>query len=375
MPFSFDDAQEQLRVELRRFLDEVSPPGEVRRLMKTERGWDRALWQRMACELGLQGLAVPAELGGAGLGPVERLVVLEEMGRALLCAPYLACAVLAVEALRASGDAAAQRELLPGIASGTTVATLAVAEEDGAWNPTSAMRTRADRRDDAWAIDGRKSYVLDGAHADCLLVAAQTLRGPSLFLVAGDAPGLVRRSLQTLDGTRRQAELTFAAVPARLIGVEGDAARVVAHAVTSALVALAAEQVGGAARCLERSVEYAKTRVQFGRPIGGFQAIKHRCADLLLALESARSAAYAAAWAEADASPELPLLASLAKALCSETYVQVATEMIQIHGGIGFTWEHDAHLYFRRARSSEAMLGSPVHHREVAATYLLDGVA
>ena len=374
MSLAFSDEQEALRRELRRFLADASPPSAVRQLMETDVGWDRAVWQRMARELGLQGLGVPVEFGGGGFGPVEQVVVLEETGRALLCAPYFATAVLAAGALRASGDEAAQRELLPGIADGTTVATLAVPEEDGAWR-TDRLRTRARRAGDGWVLDGRKSYVIDGASADSVLVVAQTDGGPSLFAVAGAAPGLTRRALQTLDMTRKQAELGFDGVPARLVGVEGAAARVVEQTVTLAIVALAAEQVGGAQLCLEMSVEYAKLRVQFGRPIGSFQAIKHKCADMLLAVESAKSAAYYAAWAAADGSAELPLVASLAKALCSETYVQVAAETIQIHGGIGFTWEHDAHLYFRRARSTEAMLGSPTHHREVAATHLVDGAS
>jgi len=374
MSLAFSDEQEALRRELRRFLADASPPSAVRQLMETDVGWDRAVWQRMARELGLQGLGVPVEFGGGGFGPVEQVVVLEETGRALLCAPYFATAVLAAGALRASGDEAAQRELLPGIADGTTVATLAVPEEDGAWR-TDRLRTRARRAGDGWVLDGRKSYVIDGASADSVLVVAQTDGGPSLFAVAGAAPGLTRRALQTLDMTRKQAELGFDGVPARLVGVEGAAARVVEQTVTLAIVALAAEQVGGAQRCLEMSVDYAKLRVQFGRPIGSFQAIKHKCADMLLAVESAKSAAYYAAWAAADGSAELPLVASLAKALCSETYVQVAAETIQIHGGIGFTWEHDAHLYFRRARSTEAMLGSPTHHREVAATHLVDGAS
>jgi alkylation response protein AidB-like acyl-CoA dehydrogenase len=374
MALVFSDEQEALRRELRRFLAEVSPTSAVRRQMETDAGWDREVWQRMARELGLQGLTVPAEFGGAGFGPIEQIVVLEEMGRALLCAPYFATAVLAVGALRASNDEAAQRELLPGIAAGTTVATLAIAEEDGAWS-ADRLHTRARRMTNGWALDGRKSYVVDGATADCVLVVAQADSGPSLFVVDGEAPGLTRRALQTLDMTRKQAELGFDSVAARLIGIEGDAARIVEQTVTLAIVALAAEQMGGAQRCLEMSVDYAKLRVQFGRPIGSFQAIKHKCADMLLAVESAKSAAYYAAWAAADGSPELPLVASLAKALCSETYVQVAAETIQIHGGIGFTWEHDAHLYFRRARSSEVMLGSPMHHREIAATHLIDGAS
>ena len=214
--------------------------------------------------------------------------------------------------------------------------------------------------------------MLDGHVADLILVGAQADGGPSLFAVHGGADGLTRRPLETLDMTRKQAALELSATPARLIGAEGSAADVLERTLRHAVVALAAEQVGGAQRCLDMSVEYAKIRMQFGRPIGSFQAIKHMCADLLLEVESARSAAYYAAWAAQDGSDELPLVSSLAKAFCSEAYFRAAADNIQIHGGIGFTWEHDAHLYYRRAKSTELMLGTPEQHREIAAGYLID---
>ena len=374
MTFAFTEEQLELRRGLRRFLEDKSSSQQVRRLMETDDGYDRAVWSQMAQQLGLQGLTISEEHGGAGGGPVEQLIVLEEMGRVLLCAPYFSTAVLAVDALRASGDVAAQEELLPGIAAGTTIATLAVPEDDGSWS-TDRLQTRARRSGDAYVLDGRKSFVLDGAIADLVLVVAGAEEGPTLFAVDGHAPQLSRRPLQTIDMTRKQAALVFDGVPARLVGTAGAAGSVVEKTLQLAAVALAAEQVGGAQRCLDMSVEYAKLRVQFGRPIGSFQAIKHKCADMLLEVESARSAAYYAAWAAADGSSELPLVASLAKAYCSEAYFHVAAENIQIHGGIGFTWEHDAHLFYRRAKSSEVMLGSPTHHREVAATYLIDGAA
>ena len=372
MTFAFSDEQHELRRGLRRFLEEKSPSRQVRRLMETDEGYDGAVWSQMAQQLGLQGLTIPEEYGGAGGGPVEQLIVLEEMGRALLCAPYFATAVLAVNALRASGDAAAQREFLPGIAAGTTIATLAVPEEDGRWSP-DGLQTRARRSGDGHVLDGSKSFVLDGATADLVLAVAQAGEGPTLFAVDGHDARVSRRLLHTIDMTRKQAALVFDGVPARLVGTAGGAGRIVAKTLQLASVALAAEQVGGAQRCLDMSVDYAKLRVQFGRPIGSFQAIKHKCADMLLEVESAKSAAYYAAWAAADGSAELPLVASLAKAYCSEAYFHVAAENIQVHGGIGFTWEHDAHLYYRRAKSSEVMLGSPTHHREIAATYLIDG--
>ncbi|HEY6534099.1 MAG TPA: acyl-CoA dehydrogenase, partial [Acidimicrobiales bacterium] len=213
-------------------------------------------------------------------------------------------------------------------------------------------------------ITGTKTHVLDGHVADLVLVVARTSAGLSLFRIDGESDRLLRTALATMDQTRTQAELVFDAASATLVGVDGGAGAVLARVLDVAAVALAAEQVGGAGRCLEMAVEYAKDRVQFGRPIGSFQAIKHTCADLLLQVESARSAAYYAAWAVAEQSDELPLLASLAKAYCSDAYVAVATENIQIHGGIGFTWEHPAHLYFKRATSSAVLFGDANHHRD-----------
>jgi alkylation response protein AidB-like acyl-CoA dehydrogenase len=391
--FVFTDEQQDLRDMVRRFLAEKSPVSEVRRLMATEAGYDPAVWALLG-ELGLTGLTIPEKYGGAGCGPVEQLIVCEEMGAALLCAPYLASTVLATWALLASGDAVAQADLLPGIASGETIATLAVPEEDGSWAPDE-FRVTARRSGDRYLLDGRKSFVLDGMIADLILVAASSDAGPALFAVGGpgdgpgdgrrdgpgDGPGddralgLSRQAMQTLDMTRKQAVLTFSGTPGRLVGEPGAAAEIVAQAVRGGVLALAAEQVGGAQRCLDMAVAYAKVRHQFGRAIGSFQAIKHMCADMLLEVESARSAAYHAAWAAADGAADLPLVASLAKAYCSEAYFHVAASNIQVHGGIGFTWEHDAHLYYRRAKSAEVMLGTPASHREVVADLLLKDAA
>ncbi|MBV8160638.1 MAG: acyl-CoA dehydrogenase, partial [Acidimicrobiia bacterium] len=198
-------------------------------------------------------------------------------------------------------------------------------------------------------------------------VAARTGDNVSLFTVAGDAEGLTRTPLATMDQTRKQARLEFSGTPAKLLGTEGEGWPVLSRVLALAAVALAAEQVGGAQKCLDMSVEYAKVRVQFGRPIGSFQAIKHKCADMLLEVESAKSAAYYAGWAAAELNDELPTVASLAKAYCSDAYFHAAAENIQIHGGIGFTWEHDAHLYFKRAKSSQLLLGDPTYHRELLA--------
>jgi len=293
-------------------------------------------------------------------------VVFEEMGAALLCAPYFASVGLAANSLLSSGDEAAKKDLLPGIASGETIATLAFTEDSGRWD-NEGITLAATGTGTEWKLDGHKMFVVDGHNADLLVVAARTGKGVSLFAVEGGAPGLSTTPLATMDQTRKQARVEFASTPARLVGDEGGAAAGLSRTLDLAAVALAAEQVGGAQRCLDMAVDYAKTRIQFGRPIGSFQAIKHKCADMLLEVESAKSAAYYAGWAAAEDSDELPVVASLAKSYCSEAYFHAAAENIQIHGGIGFTWEHDAHLYFKRAKSSELMLGDPSYHRELLA--------
>jgi alkylation response protein AidB-like acyl-CoA dehydrogenase len=362
--------QEELRASVRRFLADRAPMSRVRELMDGgETDW--AVWEQAGSQLGLQGLAIPESYGGAGFSFAEQAVVLEEFGAALYGGPYLASAVLAATAVLASPDEGARRGLLPDIASGQTVATLAFTEDGGSWDP-AAIRLSATKDgpgvNGAWRLDGHKSFVLDGATAGLVLVVAATDAGLSLFAVEGDADGLSRVALPALDQTRQLARLEFAGVTGALIGSPGDGAAALDRALDVAAVALAAEQLGGAQRALDMAVEYAKVRRQFDRPIGSFQAIKHRCADLLLEVESLRSAVGYAAAAVAEDSPEIPVLAPLVKAYASETYFHVAAENIQIHGGIGFTWEHDAHLYFKRAKASELFLGDGAYHRERLAT-------
>jgi len=366
MNFAFSEEQEELRRIVRQFLDQKSPESEVRRLMETTEGYDPATWSQMANELGLQSLIVPEEFGGQGFGYVELTVVLEEMGRALLCAPYFSTVVLATNTLLHAGDDAAKKELLPAIASGETIATLAFTEEHGRWDE-AGITIEAKKSSDGYTLNGTKMFVLDGHTANLILVAARTAAGVSLFRVDGDAPGLTRTPLSTMDQTRKQARIEFADTPAQLLGNEGAGWSVLERVLDLAAVGLAAEQVGGAQKVLEMAVEYAKVRVQFGRPIGSFQAIKHKCADMLLEVESAKSAAYYAGWCASELNDELPSVASLAKAYCSEAYFHAAAENIQIHGGIGFTWEHPAHLYFKRAKSSELLFGDPTYHRELLA--------
>ncbi|MFN8050901.1 MAG: acyl-CoA dehydrogenase family protein [Acidimicrobiales bacterium] len=366
MNFAFSEEQEELRKVVRDFLNAKSDEGTVRELMETDSGYDPAVWSQMGEQMGLQGLIIPEEFGGSGYSYVELIVVLEEMGRRLLCAPYFATVALAANTLLHSGDDAAKAAHLPGIASGETIATLAFTEANGKWDE-SGITVAATGSGDSYTISGEKMYVLDGTIADLIIVAARTASGVSLFAVAGDAAGLTRESLSTMDQTRKQARLTFADTPATLIGTEGGGWDVLSRVLDLAAVALAAEQVGGAQECLEMAVQYAKDRVQFGRPIGSFQAIKHKCADMLLEVESAKSAAYYAGWCASELNDELPSVASLAKSYCSEAYFHTTAENIQIHGGIGFTWEHPAHLYFKRAKSSELFLGDPTYHRELLA--------
>jgi alkylation response protein AidB-like acyl-CoA dehydrogenase len=332
--------------------------------METERGFDPASWTQMAEQLGLHQLAIPEEYGGAGYTFVELGVVLEEMGRALLCAPFFSSVVLAANALLLCSDDQAKKELLPGLASGEKTGTLAYTESNGRWDD-SGVTMEATSTATGWTLNGEKAFVLDGHTADLVLVIARTGTGLSMFAVDGSESALRRTPMQTMDMTRKQARLTFSDAPARLVGAEGEAAAVLPQVLNLAAIALAAEAVGGAQRCLDMSVEYAKVREQFGRPIGSFQAIKHKCADLLLEVESARSAAYFAMWSAAGGSAELPMAAAMAKAYCTETYAHAAAENIQIHGGIGFTWEHPAHLYFRRAKSTELLFGDPSYHREL----------
>lgn len=365
MNFAFTEEQEQLRQFVRSFLEDKSSEAAVREQMETDAGYDAAVWSQMAEQLGLQSLIIPEAHGGQGYTFVELGVVLEEMGRSLLCAPFLS-GVLATAALTQSGDEAAMAAHLPGIASGETIATLAFTEENGKWDE-SGITMEATAAGDGYTLSGVKSFVLDGHTANLLVVAARTGAGVSLFAVAGDADGLTREALSTMDQTRKQAKVSFDNTPATLIGTDGAGWDTMSVVLDLGAVALAAEQVGGAQFVLEMAVQYAKDRVQFGRPIGSFQAIKHKCADMLLEVESAKSAAYYGLWCAAEMNDELPSVASLAKSYCSEAYFNAAAENIQIHGGIGFTWEHPAHLYFKRAKSSELMFGDPSYHRELLA--------
>ncbi len=289
----------------------------------------------------------------------------------LLCAPYYSSVVLAANAILNAGTDAQKEALLPGIASGDTIATLAFTEPNGKWDVTG-VTLEATESGGKHTLSGEKMFVLDGHVADTIVVVARTAGssgtdGVSFFTVRGDADGLTRTPLSTMDMTRKQAKLEFANVEAEPLGELGGGWAAYSKTLDQAAVALANEMMGGAEFVLDMSVQYAKDRVQFGRPIGSFQAIKHKCADMLLEVESGKSAAYYASWAAAEDNEELPVVAALSKAYCSEAYFHATAENIQIHGGIGFTWEHPAHLYFKRAKSSEIFLGDPTYHRELLA--------
>jgi alkylation response protein AidB-like acyl-CoA dehydrogenase len=363
--FSFTDEHEELRATLRSFLKEKSDETLVREQMATEQGFDLQVWEQLAEQMGLAGLIIPEEHGGAGTTYVELLIVMEEMGRALLCAPYLGTAVFAANALLHCADAVTQKEVLAGIAAGRTIASVAHAEPNGRWD-LAGVEMQATKSDGGFQLNGTKAWVLDGHTADVLLVVARTEEGLSLFRVDADAAGLTKSLIPSLDLTRKLACVDFDATPAVLVS-SGDQTEALERVLALTIAALAAEQVGGAQMCLETATEYAKTRLQFGRPIGSYQAIKHKCADMLVEVELAKSAAYAACFAAANAEDDFAQSAALAKSYCSEAYIHAAAESIQIHGGMGFTWEAPVHLYFKRAKSSEIFLGDAAHHREVLA--------
>ena len=392
----------------------------VRGLLAQQRGHaadDRSLWRRLCGEIGVAGIAIPQRYGGAGAGPVETHIVMEELGRGLTCSPLLGSAVLAAQALLASGDTEACQRLLPAIADGSAVAALAWTTPAGHWDPGEAAcaarpaaRTSAAEAiqaiaeaaaarptgtqlagtqlagtqlagtdaapavspPDDWLLTGEAHHVLDGDRADVLLAAARTPDGVALFEVDPRGHGVARAAVTTMDTTRRLAIVRLDRAPARPIGA-GTAERALARARDLACIALSAEQVGAAQRALELTVAYTKVRVQFGRAIGSFQALQHRMAGLHVLVESARSLSYAAADAAAGGAADLGLHAAAAKVYCSEALARVAGEMIQLHGAIGITWEHDAHRYLKRAHGASQLFGRPSEHVAQVAAAVIDG--
>jgi alkylation response protein AidB-like acyl-CoA dehydrogenase len=373
MDFGFSEEQEMLRKSARDFLAKESPMTYVRQMMDDDRGFRDDQWKKMA-DLGWMGLILPEEHGGAGLDFVDMIVVLEEMGRVVLPGPFFSTAILGGVALVDGGSAVQRQEFLPRLASGDLRVTLAQLEPSGRWD-ADGIQLEAKPAGGGYRLSGTKLFVPDAHTSDLLIVAGRSpgskgTEGLSLFLVDARAPGVTTTLLKTMDQTRKLCEVVLkdVAVPAeRVLGKPGEGWKRLDRIVDRGKVGLCAEMCGGAQKVLEMSVEYAKVREQFGRPIGSFQAIQHKCANMLVEVESSKSAAYYAAWAVANDVAEAPLAAAMAKAYCSDAYRHTAGEGIQIHGGIGFTWEHDMHIYFKRAKSSEVTFGDATWNREIVA--------
>jgi alkylation response protein AidB-like acyl-CoA dehydrogenase len=362
--FTPDEDADQLRLYVREFFAKETPESTVRQLMESESGYDAEFWRRSAKELGLQGLGIAAESGGAGAGVMEIGVAFEEMGRALVCAPFLSTVGLAATALGQLGNSTEAAQRLGAIAEASTIATLAWAGDRPAQSTLKAA---------GGSVSGVAETVIDGHLADTILVAAQTAdAGVGLFIVngsAGDAiAGLTRTPLASFDPTRRIARLSFDEVAVTTLATGAE--QMLERTMDITCLLLAAEQLGGTRRILETTVEYALTRAQFGRRIGSFQAVKHRCADMLVDVESARSVVYHGLYSAQHDPATTAVGAALARSLVSDAYVDAARNSLQIHGGIGFTWEHSTHLYLKRAKSSALIFGNPGMHRQRLAQLL-----
>jgi alkylation response protein AidB-like acyl-CoA dehydrogenase len=363
--FNVTEEQQLLRSMARELFEERGNSERVREVMLGDDGLDEAAYRQLA-DLGLAGLTIPERFGGGGATHVELAIVFEELGRRLLPVPLLSSAVLGAEAVLAAGTDTQCEEILPAVAAGTN--RLALVHLDTAGRLTADPGVRATRDGDGWRLQGAAGYVVDGRTAHQLITAAVTDDGIELFVVPSAADGITREDVEVLDLTRPMATVTYddvaVAETSRLAG--GNAIGALQRAIVAGCVMLANEQIGGADQLLATTTAYARERVQFGRAIGSFQAVKHRLAETLVRVEAARSTAYHAArtLAEDDAD-ELAIAAPMAKAFCSEVYEKAAGDAIQLHGGIAFTWEHDAHLYLKRARSTKLLLGSPTHHRRL----------
>jgi alkylation response protein AidB-like acyl-CoA dehydrogenase len=367
--FQLTDEQQQLRAMVRDLATDRGSAERVRQVMLEEGGFDASTWRELA-ELGLVGLIIPEEHGGAGASFLELSIVFEELGRRLVPVPLLS-ALLGTTAIQHAGSAEQLGAHLPAIAAGGT--TVALSHLDAGGRLTADPGVAARRDGEGWVLTGEAGYVVDGLAADLLVTAATTEDGLQLFVVAGDAEGLTREAIPVLDLTRPMAGVTYRDVrvdeAARLTG--GDPVAALHAALTDASVALACEQVGGAQHLLEMTTAYARERLQFGRAIGSFQAVKHKLAEALVQLEAARSAAMHAARVIANGDAEERAIAvPMAASLCAEAYEDIAADSIQLHGGIGFTWEHDAHLYFKRAKATKLLLGDPKTHRRLLADAL-----
>lgn len=373
MDFGFSEEQDLLRQSAADFLNKECPMTYVRQMMEDGRGYSDELWKKMA-ELGWMGLIFPEEFGGLGLNLVDMVVILEEMGRVVLPGPFFSTVVLGGLAILEAGSDEQKKNLLPGIATGQTKATLALLEENARWDE-NGINLSAEKNGLGYQLNGVKLFVPDAHVADIIVCAARTSEGISLFMIDAHQAGVRTTLLKTMDQTRKLCEVKLDNVQLgaeALLGTSGQGWQALRRVIDQSKVALCAEMSGGAQQVLDMSVEYAKIREQFGRPIGSFQAIQHKCADMLLQVESAKSATYYAAWAVATNSAEAPLAAAMAKAYCSDAYRKVSADGIQVHGGIGFTWEHAMHIYFKRAKGSEVTFGDATWNRELVAQHTLD---
>ena len=372
MDFDLSKPQKLLKESARALLARECGPGRVRELMETETAHDEGLWRALS-EQGWTGLVVPEGEGGLGLGLVEMAAVAEEMGRACLPGAFLSTLFTAALVERA-GSAEQRAKYLEPIAAGELKATVALLEEGASWD-ADAVKLEAARDGGGFALKGRKLFVPDAGVADLIVCVARD--GDSLVLlpVERGTEGLTVRPMPSMDATRKLYEVLFEGVSVAgsdVLGADGDARGALGGALEVATAVLCAEMVGGMQWVLDTTVEYAKTRQQFGRPIGSFQAVQHMCADMLLLTESARSAAYYAAWALTEHDPAARTAVSVAKAYCSDAYREVANRGVQVHGGIGFTWEHDLQLYYKRSKSSETLFGDATFHRERIARLVVD---
>lgn len=363
-----DNDQLAYQRSLRKFFESRWTDDQVRSDMEAAAP-DRDTWRRLAAELGAAGLNIPEEYGGSGSAPSESLLVAEEIGRALYGGPYLSTVVLAANAIVLSGDQAIASEFLPGIASGEYTAALATI--DHGRDRSTAPAPAATSKGEGWAVTGEARRVIDGVDADHILVEASTPSGRSLFLLEGS--GVERLTVESLDPTRRLATIVLDSAPARLVGRDGQADEILAALKPIVSLTLAAEAVGGADRAIHDTVEYAKVRHQFGKPIGAFQAVKHRCAEMRVRLDGSRAGIRHAGTVLVEGGEDLDLLASVVKVFATRSYFRTAADMIQLHGGIGFTWEHSAHLHFKRAKSLEILGGTHSELRSAIADIVLDG--
>jgi alkylation response protein AidB-like acyl-CoA dehydrogenase len=364
MDFSFSPDQQLLKNSARAFLDEHVKPATVRALFDDPRGESEGLWKEMA-ELGWLGLSLPEESGGSALGMVETAILLEELGRAACPAPYLPT-ILAGHAIATAGTTAQKSRWLAALANGSARATVAFIERDLDWDP-EATSTRATRSTSGWTLSGVKQFVPWPHVADVVLVPARSPEGLSLFLVEPGVSGLTISMMTGIDLSSRVGAVTLDGVAVgadAVVGAPGQAGALLGALLARGAVAAAAEMLGAARRCLDMAVEYAKVREQFGQPIGSFQAIRHKCAEMLLEVENSHAATYYAAWALDAGADDRELAASVAKAYVNDAARRVCGDAIQVHGGIGFTWEYDLHLYFKRAKALEVMYGDADYHRE-----------